>query len=373
MKRFAAGMLAVLCLFLSGCSTWMDGSYVSITPHMKQNTSAEPGISSVADYDELVSALSGMVEYGTEDDVFFVVNYNQDRIAGDMLQAEYEIKNRNPIGAYAVEGISYEIGVNGGQSAIAVSIEYRRSRAEILRIQTVRDIDSASKAISAALNKFSTDLVLAVENYQSTDFEQLVYDYADENPDLVMEVPQVIVTMYPEQGETRVVEMKFTYQTSRKDLRNMQSQVQPVFDSAALYVSGDASAHEKYNQLYVFLMERYDYKLQTSITPAYSLLRHGVGDCKAFAVVFGAMCRQAGLECLTVSGTREGEPWFWNIVQDDGLYYHVDLLRCADEGAFRELSDGEMEGYVWDYSAYPTCGQQDNPELPPTIDGIVLN
>ena len=45
-------------------------------------------------------------------------------------------------------------------------------------------------------------------------------------------------------------------------------------------------------------MERYDYRIETSITPAYSLLRHGVGDSRAFAVVYAAMCQQAGLECL---------------------------------------------------------------------------
>ena len=110
-------------------------------------------------------------------------------------------------------------------------------------------------------------------------------------------------------------------------------------------------------------MERYDYKFETSITPAYSLLCHGVGDGEAFATVYAAMCRQAGLDSRVVTGTRAGEPWWWIMVCDNGTYYHVDLLQCNAAGGFRELTDTEMEGYVWDYSAYePSAAAETEPE-----------
>ena len=40
---------------------------------------------------------------------------------------------------------------------------------------------------------------------------------------------------------------------------------------------------------------------------------------------------------------------------DAGHYYHVDLLRCSELGGYREFTDQEMSGYVWDYTAYPEC------------------
>jgi hypothetical protein len=64
-----------------------------------------------------------------------------------------------------------------------------------------------------------------------------------------------------------------------------------------------------------------------------------VGDSRAFATVYAAMCRSAGLECMTVTGTRAGEPWTWNIILDNGGYYHVDLQRSNLSGQFRELTD----------------------------------
>ena len=156
------------------------------------------------------------------------------------------------------------------------------------------------------------------------------------------------------------MELIFSYQTSRDSLRRMQSQVKPVFDAATLYVSGDGEEKQKFSQLYAFLMERFDYKLETSITPAYSLLRHGVGDSRAFATVYAAMCRSAGLECLVVTGARSGEPRSWNIVLDNGQYYHVDLLH--EQGSFWEYTDWQMSSYVWDYSDYPACNGQNAEE-----------
>ena len=74
------------------------------------------------------------------------------------------------------------------------------------------------------------------------------------------------------------------------------------------------------------------------------------------------MCARAGLSALVVSGTRDGESWFWNIIEDDGDYYHVDPAASLMGGDFRELRDEEMEGYVWDYSEYPVCTGPEEPE-----------
>ena len=132
----------------------------------------------------------------------------------------------------------------------------------------------------------------------------------------------------------------------------MQNQVQRVFSSAELYVNSDATDSQKYSQLYTFLMERYDYTIGTSITPAYSLLVHGVGDSEAFATVYRAMCRQAGLECEMISGTKNGEPWHWNLIYVEDQWLHVDLLEASAQGEFQSLESEAMQGYVWDYSAY---------------------
>ena len=355
MRRKILALLAVACLLLSGCTDWTDGSYTSIKPHTERQQQIANQNVSVATYQQLRSALIEMVESGNQSLLINVANMNQDSVEADMERVLQYITKVNPIGVYAVEKISYELGTSGGQPALSVTVEYNHNRAEILRIKQAKGRQEANEILYDALEGFETGVVMRVSQYQTTDYAQLVQNYAEEHPELIMEVPQVTVTTYPESGNDRVVEIIFTYQSSREALRTMQTRVRYLFTSAELYVIGNDADHEKYVQLYSFLMERNDYRIETSITPSYSLLVHGVGDSKAFALVYAAMCRKADLECMVVSGTCNGEPLFWNIICDDGVYYHVDLLRCHTDGAYQQMSDGDMSGYVWDYSAYPEC------------------
>ncbi len=361
MKRIAI-LFVTLCLLLSGCATWMDGSHVSVKAHREGNIQTEPGNVTVSSYREMIVALEDMVERGTEQGVIYLASLEQSEAEKHMDIAVRSVINTHPIGAYAVEQIAYDYGTNAGQPALAVNIEYRYDRSEIRRIRKLAGMNEVKTAIITALQSYDTSLVVRVKQYVKQDFEQFVQDYADKNPQLVIEVPQTVANVYPETGNDRVVELKFTYQTSREDLRVMQSRVLEMFNSAKTYVSGDRSQYEKFTRLYSWLIEPGDYTLETSITPAYSLLDHGVGDSKAIATVYAALCRQAGLECMVVSGTRAGEPWFWNMICDEGNYFHVDLLRCDEQGNFAGASDADMEGYVWDYSAYPQAGIPETPE-----------
>lgn len=355
MKTRLFACLLVLSLLLGGCG-WMNGSYVSVTPHVVTADPDSDDTIQISAYSQLRNALTDLVDTGATHGLFSLIDYPQDRISTDMGLAISYVQNNYPIGAYAVESIVYEYGAGTTPNALSVDIEYRHSKSEINRIQTVRGISGAQSAIASALRLCSSSLVLQVTNYESTDFAQLTADYAAEHPQIVMETPQVSYSVYPRTGDVRVVELIFTYQTSRESLRSMQSSVSPVFSSAQLYVSGDADDYTKSSQLYTFLTERFDYTIETSITPSYSLLCHGVGDSKAFAHVYAAMCGQVGLDCLVVSGTRDGSSHFWNIILIEDTYYHVDLLRSFQEGGYRLKTDSEMQGYVWDYSAYPACG-----------------
>ena len=353
MKRKILITTLICALMLSGCG-WMERSYVSVTPHAQQRQSGQTDVVAASNYLELLEALESIVAAGTEVAAINVAEYPAEAVEYGITRAVQHAMKNDPIGAYAVEEILYELGTSSGMPAISVRITYRHNRSELQRIRTVGDMEAAEAEIADALDGYDASLVLLVEKYSTKDFTQFVHDYAEYHPETVMETPQVTEVVYGT-GRGRVGEMIFTYQTSRDSLRRMQSQVQPVFDSASLYVSGDGEDRQKFSQLYAFLMERFDYKVETSITPSYSLLRHGVGDSRAFASVYAAMCRSAGLECMTVTGTRSGEPWTWNIVLDGGYYYHVDLLRCSEQGRYRELTDDAMGSYVWDYSEYPAC------------------
>lgn len=350
--RFLMAVL-ILSVMLCGCSIY-DGQYSRVTPHKMQSNEPHAQAYTAENYMQLREVLADMAASGVPGGIIYTDSYAFDDLEEIMLLAKKYLCEMDPLGAYAVQDLSYQVGTNSGKTAVAVEFQYQHSLPELQKVFRVEDVPGAEQIVLNALSSCDARVAILIGNYQETDFTQMVWDLAQINPQTVMEIPQISETKFG-QGERRLVELVFSYENSRDSLRSMQNQVRPIFDAAALYVTGDGSENQKFSQLYAFLMERFDYKQETSITPAYSLLRHGVGDSRAFATVYAAMCREAGLDCQTITGTRMGESWTWNLIRDDGKYYHVDLLKCSAYGGFRENLDAAMSGYVWDYSAYPVC------------------
>lgn len=357
MKRMAATLI-VLCLLLSGCSFWMNGSYSTVVPHKELANQAEKPVTNVSDYEQLKAALISMVDSNAESGVLYMQYATDGQAHADLEAAVQDVCQNHPFAAYAVESMDYEFGTGSGKNAVRVRIAYLQNRVRREKIRRVEDITQIKKILVEQMEACETVVVLLFDSLDHVDYTQIVADCAMEHPQRVMEVPEVTVSLYPEEGRDQIVELKFAYQTNREELRTLQNKVTPVFNSAAQYVAGDWAAEEKAARLYTFLMERYEYNIQTSITPAYSLLLHGVGDDRAFAMIYAAMCCQSDVDCQVVTGTRRGTPWMWNVLHIDGVYYYLDLLRNKSEEGFQMYTKEEMTDYVWDYSAYAvTAGE----------------
>ena len=352
MKRIMVLFLITACL-LSGCGSWLDGEYHSVKPHTPDNTKLSDDAVTVSSYQELRDALTEMVTIGRQKSTFYITGITMEQVDQYMSTAIMHVFQNSAIGAYAVEEINYESGTSGGVSAIAVEVTYLHGRQEIVRIKHASNMDTVKSIISAALRNCESSVVIKVKDYEDLDVETFVQEYVNTNPHLCMELPLITATTYPKRGQERVLEVFFTYQNSREALRVMQDMVSPIFSAAELYVQNSDGESQKYEQLYAFLMERFDYKIETSITPVYSLLRYGVGDSKAIAMVYSIMCQNAELPCQVVSGTKNGEAYYWNLIHFEDMDCHVDLLACSEAGEFSVMYPENMPGYVWDYSVYP--------------------
>lgn len=339
-------LLLAMLLSMCGCSLFSE-TYVSQRPHQGNNHSNLSGQQMASSYPEIYAALASLVAQGEATGVIILTDVNEQVGRSYMQAAVKNVISRDPVGAYAVEDIQFDMGTNAGRMAVGVQIQYSRSRSDIVNIKSVKTMEEAESLIGQTLEQASDSVVFCVEQFQQLDFSALVQQYADTNAAMVMEIPQVMTAVYPHTGQNRLVELTFTYRNSQKDLLQMQALVRPVFTAAELYVQGENSARKKFQQLYSFLMERTDYKFRSSITPTYSLLQEGIGDSKAFACVYAAMCRQAGLECRTVTGTRNGIEWSWNRVVISNRVYYIDLIDAEQTGRFYLRTASEMSGYAW--------------------------
>lgn len=342
--------ILVLTLLLSGCSALLVGEYHSVKPHASDGIKIPDDVVTVSGYAQMQEALLTMVISGKQESTFYIDGFDLETADKYMETAMAYVVKNSAIGAYAVDEITYESGTSGGAAAIAVKVTYLHGRQEILRIKNVNDMESVKTLVGVAIKNCDPSLVIKVKDYQPWDITLFVQEYANKNPNICMEIPQITANLYPDNGKERVMEISFTYINGRDSLRNMQNIVAPIFSAAELYVQGSENRGQKYEQLYSFLMERFNYTIETSITPTYSLLRYGVGDSRAFALVYSKMCQNADLECRVISGTRNGEAHYWNQIRYDDIEYHVDLLACNEAGEFSIMIPSEMTGYVWDYT-----------------------
>lgn len=359
-RRWMVAILLVL-LTMSGCSDMFSGSYYSAEPHPQDPVLMYETNYEAADIQDLRDIIKEMVEDYQTQAVILVDGYDKDRLDEDLKEAYLDVIELDPLAAYAVQGFVTKVGKAEGKTVVTLSIEYNYDENHLQGVRKVATMDEAIPYIHAALAGLEAGVTVYVDSYEECDLVQVVEGYALANPHLVMEVPQVSVNVYPYAGTARVVEVYFNYRTDRASLKRMKEMVGQIFDSADLYVSDTVPDFQKYLQLWSFLKERFDYRYEASITPAYSLLYHGVGDSRAFAQVYAAMCSQEGLECQVVSGTRHAASRYWVIIRVEETYYHLDIM----ERMFNYRSDEEMEGYVWDYSAHPACGVADGETTAP--------
>ena len=354
MKRAVLAGILSMCICLSGCGVLQGRDYVWQESRPLPSAPAEVRPLSAGNAEQLRAVLTTLVESGTVQATVSVARYDQTALEAELQQTMETLQREHPIAAYAVESVRCTPGTMGGERVVAVEIQYLHGKAEIQKIVRVADMQAAEVAIHEALDACEPELVLLVEQYSQRDMTQLVEDYALGNPHLVMEMPRVTACAYPEEGESRVLAMQFTYQTSREILKQMRRQVEDLFQSARFFITGYRTDEQRFNRLYIWLMQTNEHTEQTSITPAYSLLQYGIGDSRAYATVYTALCRKSNLTCMTVSGTKNGESRYWNLVCVDGMYYHLDLLQCNADGGFALRTDGQMTDYVWDYDAYPS-------------------
>ena len=370
MKRLTALMLVLALLLLTGCDSLVKDSYQTVVRHSEE--APEPASLeipeeqpvTVSNRTELRGAVLSDIRSWVEHDYIRVRDY-KGSLEADLKEILRYATQEDPIGAYAVDFLDGQLTGNRKEGKIELSIVFRRSASEINSIVTVNNTDRALTRIDLALKNFEPSLTLRIRDYKKTDFEEYLRSFCALNPNLMPVIPQLSAELYPASGQTRILEMHFLYPENRDELRQKQKAVSTILDSAASYVSTGKDNRTRIEMLGRFLSNRFRYEIgpEDSNTPVYSLLCDGVASSRAFSAVFLYECSLAQVPCWRVKGSRWGDTRYWNIVQLDDVYYHLDLMAGIEQGLrnVRFYSQQEMAeaGYQWDRDGYPA-----NPEPP---------
>lgn len=389
MKKIAfPALLLALLLSLGGCSLF-DKSNYELDPYVAQaEESAADDAGYISDYDSLVRNIRHLVSQHEESAVLQFQNYSGN-ISRDISQACWEVKSSTPLGAFAIDYTSCDLSRIVSFYQADLYITYRRSAEQMQALESLSSLTALSRRLAEALDAGESYLVLELTSASVT--AELVKEYlcsAYYSSALLCPVlPQAEVSLYPESGVERIVELRLDYGMSGEELESMRSQLSQRCAEALIYTGASGEASEEpegllqADRLYsacLYLAENCIYSPAAGAT-AYDALVTGAANAEGMAMACQAFCDMLGIEGQVVEGRRDNEAHFWNMVTVDGLSCHLDM---SDPNNVFLLGDEEILGrYWWDTEQYPACPEGYNyfgtdtgdPEAPASASDAVAD
>ena len=164
MKWRLCAAVAALSLLLSGCSSLLARSYTSVTPHSATPPAeGDSSILRVENYQELVNALIYLISLGEEEGTVRMYNYDQD-VEQSLSNACLEVVQEDPLGAYSVDFIRYDVTPIVSYYEAAVEITYRRTREQVSAIVAATGATAIRSQLKDLLSSFGTEAALRISS-----------------------------------------------------------------------------------------------------------------------------------------------------------------------------------------------------------------
>ena len=354
MRKMMCAVMAALILLSTGCSSMLNRDYSSVTVHSATPTAeGDANTMRVQNYQELVNALIYLINQGEESGS---IRYSGEEADFKKLMDEacLEVKQEDPLGAYAVDYIKYSVISIVGSYEADVQITYRRTREQVASIVDATGAAAIRSELSRALSSFDTEVVLRISYFEEDEayIQQLVRQAYLSNPATALDFPDAQVAMYPESGQQRIVEVTLTYHQSLQTLESWRNSLSREAERICQPLT-ELTIKEKLDGITGTLQSMGAYSAQGGST-AYDALLGGGGDSQGVALAFSLLCRQVGITCSVVDGQKNGQSHFWNVVQTASGYRHVDLSR-AGSVTYNVDQTMTQQGYVWDTQQVPAC------------------
>lgn len=376
MKKIIFVLLAALLLGCAcGCADYLDAEYKTTTAHVKKEDNnklnetpdAEIFIQS-GDVDSLTDAVIDLIRARDEYGIIRIASYNGD-INVDAEEVCLSAAYESAYGAYAVYYVSFAVNNYVPYSEVKVYFTYKDNIKDDKYISAVADEEEARGRLETALRQYDSELVFFTSAQGvNTDFmQECIEELYFSGSGWLPVMPGITATSYPEEGDERIVELKFSYPYSNYRMNTMREKTENAMTELISRLEG-MSEREALTTLCRILSEECEYvgysatsgeyDRRTDKYTAYGALALGRASGEGYAMAVQLICRELGIESMVVLGRHENVAHAWNIVRIDGEYYHVDASLMAEKGEYNTfmLSDDRFaSSYFWDLDKYPAC------------------
>lgn len=342
-------LLLLPVLLLTGCHAMLERGYSSVQPHSQSLTAREdPSALEAENYQELVSAVLYLVTQHVESGIVRLYNYTGD-VEADLTAACLEVVQKDPLGAFAVDYIKHEVTRIVSYYEASVTITYQRTAEEMGQIVSVTGSSAIKSELRDALATFAPVVTLRISYFAEDDeyLRSLIRQAYYDTPQSAFGLPKVSLSLYPESGIQRIVEIRLAYPAEAEELALRQSKLEQA--AASLLPDGKAGTAR---QVYDLLLGQVSLDTDPARNTAYDALVDGLANDEGLALAYQLLCGRAGLTCTVVQGTLEEQPHFWNIVTTDSGSRHVDASAVLYGLTDTQLTN--LGAYEWD-SSYPIC------------------
>ena len=219
-----SGVLAA-SLLLTGCASMLTREYGSVEPHSATLVSeGDANTLRAESYQDVVNGLIYFINRGAESGSIRFDGEEPD-VRALLDEACLEVVQEDPLGAYAVEYIKYNVAPIVGSYEADVHITYRRSREQVAAITDATGASAIRSELSEALAAFSPEVVLRISYFEEDEayLRQLVREAYLSDPASALGMPEAEIAMYPESGPRRIVEILLTYPKSRGTLESQRN------------------------------------------------------------------------------------------------------------------------------------------------------
>ena len=222
--RILAGALSV-SLLLTGCASMLTREYGSVEPHSATLVSeGDANTLRAESYQDVVNGLIYFINRGAESGSIRFDGEEPD-VRALLDEACLEVVQEDPLGAYAVEYIKYNVAPIVGSYEADIHITYRRSREQVAAITDATGASAIRSELSEALAAFSPEVVLRISYFEEDEayLRQLVREAYLSDPASALGMPEAEIAMYPESGPRRIVEILLTYPKPRELLESQRN------------------------------------------------------------------------------------------------------------------------------------------------------
>ncbi len=166
--------LALVCVLLSGCGSFLNREYGVTEPHSAGYFGSEDrSVMRIENYQDLVNALLMLVDQrAVEATVWFYPSRETPNAAEATERACNEVRQETPLGAYAVDYLSYTVdGSTHNYSVVHLTIGYRRTAEQVNAIVHATGVSALYDLLNTAADRGADSVAVQVASFGQTQDE----------------------------------------------------------------------------------------------------------------------------------------------------------------------------------------------------------